>query len=59
MELEGEQLEHVAKNRKPLQAVKDEVAAHMATRLQPAWLGCAFGSAGRGQAPLSASLVWH
>ena len=59
MELEGEQLEHVAKNRIYLQTVKGEVAAHTATCLQPVQLGCAFGSAGRGQAPLSASLVLH
>lgn len=59
MELEGEQLEHVAKNRKCPQAVKGEVAAHTATCLQPVQLGCAFGSAGRGEAPLGVSLVLH
>lgn len=53
MELEGEQLEHMAKNRKCLQAVKGEVAAHTVTRLQPGQPGCAFGSVGRGQALLS------
>lgn len=35
MELEGEQLEHTAKNRKCLRAVKGEFAAHTGTRLQP------------------------
>lgn len=59
MELEGEELEHTVKNRKWLQAAKGEVAAHTATCLQPVQLGCAFGSVGRGQAPLSASLVLH
>lgn len=59
MELEGEQLEHMAKNRKHLQAAKGEVVAHTATCLQPVQLGCVLGSVGRGQAPLSASLVLH
>lgn len=59
MELEGEQLEHVAKNRRCPQAAKGEVAAHTATCLQPVQWGRAFGSAGRGQAPVSASLAWH
>lgn len=38
MELEGGQLEHVAKNRKHLQAAKDEAAAHTATAFsQSSW----------------------
>lgn len=49
MELEGEQLEYMAKNRKCLQAVRGEVAAHRATCLQPGQLGWAFGSVGRVQ----------
>jgi len=57
--LEGEQLEHMAKNRKCLQAAQSEVASHTATCLQPVKLGCTFGSAGRGQVPLGASLVLH
>lgn len=57
MELQGEQLEHVAKNRKRLPAAKGEVVAHMATCLQPEQLGCAFGTAGREQALLSAALT--
>lgn len=57
MKLQGEQLEHVAKNRKHLPAAKGEVVAHVATCLQTVQLGCAFGSAGSEQALLSAFLV--